>query len=663
MNKLLIAVLLLLVPNLFWAQSSVPDTVVLTEVVLYINSGENPALNQYQTTRQNGIEDVLERLPGLSLIRRGNYAPDVMIHGMRNEQVGITIDGMQIFGACTDRMDPVTSYVETNNLDQVNQGEGSSSAGCHTANIGGGLNLGLKTPAFTPGIKGTLGSGYVSNGNGFNNLLNLNASNKKFAANVNAIYRKQNNYTDGNGKEVLYTQYEKINVATNLSWRMSDKQLLRFNFILDDAFNVGYAALPMDVAYAKAKIMGLTYTWFPNGFAKKVDAKIYYNTISHAMDDSQRPDVAIRMDMPGYSNTWGAFVEATSTQRGKHEWFAKAEAFSNFRHAEMTMYPPNTEEPPMFMLTWPDVRKTSTLLFGQHTFTLNKKWQSTLKMRLQLDFNDITTEAGKSYMEPFGYQGASSYILPFAQLNVLYKISESAVLNLATGYSSRGPSTSEQYAFYLFNAYDGYDYIGMPSIKKEQSVSAEMAYKWHNKTWQFAWTAYGYYITDYILGITDATLDAMTIGAHGVRVYNNIAHAQILGSDISAQANLNKWIQILGKVGYTQGKLSDGSNLPLMPPLHGNLSAKTTYKTWEFMAELEWATAQNKVNLNYGDAKTPGYGVGNLRVLKSFDFTKTALNVEAGVNNIFDAAYRNHLDWGGILRPGRSLYFQITFKF
>ena len=80
------------------------------------------------------------------MFRRGNYAPDIVRHGMRNGQVGITIDGMQIFGACTDRMDPITSYVEANNLNSISTND--QGQGCHTANIAGGVDLKLKEPAF-----------------------------------------------------------------------------------------------------------------------------------------------------------------------------------------------------------------------------------------------------------------------------------------------------------------------------------------------------------------------------------------------------------------------------------------------------------------------------------------------------------------------------------
>ena len=44
------------------------------------------------------------------MVKRGSYAWEPLINGMATERTVITIDGMRIFGACTDKMDPITSY-------------------------------------------------------------------------------------------------------------------------------------------------------------------------------------------------------------------------------------------------------------------------------------------------------------------------------------------------------------------------------------------------------------------------------------------------------------------------------------------------------------------------------------------------------------------------
>jgi iron complex outermembrane receptor protein len=37
--------------------------------------------------------------------------------------------------------------------------------------------------------------------------------------------------------------------------------------------------------------------------------------------------------------------------------------------------------------------------------------------------------------------------------------------------------------------------------------------------------------------------------------------------------------------------------------------------------------------------------------------------IDCGIENIFDVAYKEHLDWGKVSRPGRNLYIQVSYSF
>jgi iron complex outermembrane receptor protein len=39
------------------------------------------------------------------------------------------------------------------------------------------------------------------------------------------------------------------------------------------------------------------------------------------------------------------------------------------------------------------------------------------------------------------------------------------------------------------------------------------------------------------------------------------------------------------------------------------------------------------------------------------------MEIQAGVENILDKQYHEHLDWGNINRPGRNVYAQIKIFF
>lgn len=62
------------------------------------------------------VDEFLSSSDNISFIKRGAYAWEPLLNNMSTERSTVTIDGMHVFGACTDKMDPITSYVESNNL-------------------------------------------------------------------------------------------------------------------------------------------------------------------------------------------------------------------------------------------------------------------------------------------------------------------------------------------------------------------------------------------------------------------------------------------------------------------------------------------------------------------------------------------------------------------
>ena len=81
------------------------------------------------------------------MIKRGNYAWEPTINNMVSDRINVTIDGMQIFGACTDKMDPITSYVDTSNLSEVHISSGQQ-GNENGQTIGGSINLKLDRSNF-----------------------------------------------------------------------------------------------------------------------------------------------------------------------------------------------------------------------------------------------------------------------------------------------------------------------------------------------------------------------------------------------------------------------------------------------------------------------------------------------------------------------------------
>ena len=113
------------------------------------------------------IERLIQRTEGANIISRGNFAQDPMLRAYKNSQINVTLNGMRMFGACTDRMDPITSYAETSNLESISVSHGGN-ADLNANALGGALNLNLKEASLsgTPKTRGWMGASLASNKNG-----------------------------------------------------------------------------------------------------------------------------------------------------------------------------------------------------------------------------------------------------------------------------------------------------------------------------------------------------------------------------------------------------------------------------------------------------------------------------------------------------------------
>ncbi len=330
----------------FYAQQTPVDSLKLIHLneVVVISAGKQLD-HQKQRKPLSTLDEFLESSRSINMVKRGAYAWEPTMNDMASERLAVTIDGMQIFGACTDKMDPITSYVDVSNLSEAQIGSGQQGA-VFGNTIGGGINLKLDKSNFKPtGWNGSLETAFESNNSMRVFGGELNYSDEKFYLNTDAIYRKADNYSDGGDREVKFSQFEKYNFSVNSGYKLAATKSISATLIYDEANDVGYPALTMDVSLARAVIGSFSFnqdTLFSN--FSNWESKVYYNKIKHTMDDTKRPDVPIHMDMPGWSETAGFYTQANFNKE-KHHFFFKWDGFYNKSYAEMTMYPTNSNEP------------------------------------------------------------------------------------------------------------------------------------------------------------------------------------------------------------------------------------------------------------------------------------------------------------------------------
>ena len=323
-------------------------TINLDEVILI---SARKALDYHRQPKPlSTLDEYLESSKKVDMVKRGAYAWEPTLNNMFSERLSVTIDGMRIFGACTDKMDPVTSYVDVSNLSKAHIASGQQGAE-HGTTIGGAIDLELDRGNFKEtGLYGGLETGFESNNQMSVVGAELNYSDSKFYLDTDIIYRKAENYFAGGDKEVQFSQFEKYNVSANGGYKIAEGRALTTSLIFDEARDVGYPALTMDVSLARAIIASIGFEQdILSGSLRDWKSKIYFNKVTHVMDDTKRPDVPIHMDMPGWSDTYGFFSQALLKLK-KHQFLFKADGYYNKSLAEMTMYPNDPNELPCLCL-------------------------------------------------------------------------------------------------------------------------------------------------------------------------------------------------------------------------------------------------------------------------------------------------------------------------
>ncbi|MGJ1361141.1 TonB-dependent receptor plug domain-containing protein [Sphingobacterium spiritivorum] len=634
---------------------SLQEVIVIGQRSLYDNSTKPLAT----------LDNYLEKSGAVNMIRRGSYAWEPFLNGMATERSVITIDGMRIYAACTDKMDPITSYVEITNLAKANIHSGSAgSTGGST--IAGTLDLVRKRGSFgQSALNGMAFSGFETNNKQkiFGGALNY--SHPKFFSDVDFTIRDASNYRAGGGEEIQYSQFTKYNISAQAGYKLKEHQQIEASLIYDKAVNVGYPALPMDVSLAKAIIGSVSYTrHHKSPLIYQWQTKLYYNDVKHVMDDTKRPNVPIRMDMPGWSKTAGFYsiLQGTSS---RHDWKANISGHYNKSLAEMTMFSNTSNERDMFMLTWPGVKTYYGDLFFEDNYSLSDKWNVALSAGLAVHNNNVDNQFGLESLRIFYPEMTSSRTRFLKRLSASIKYDAANwIYTFGTAYGERAPSVSEGYGFYLFNSFDRFDYIGNPNMYNERSksINASMAYKKASFTAKFSGSYF--YINNYILGRPRSDLSVMTIGGNGVKVYEQLKYAVILNTSLDVGYQITKELLWTSQVVYRRGTGENGLSLPLMQPFTYNSVVSFTRKSFSADASVNGSTSHTKYNSEFGEKGLPAYAIFNLSFANRFKLDdEQALILKTGVENLFDRNYTTFADWNRIPRIGRNFFINLIWNF
>ena len=661
----------LLLSTIFLSDTIATEPQRLDEVVVVSRrqGGKRSAKGQVAS-----IDEHLQELNHVELVRRGSYAWEPMVNNMQTERLSTTVDGMKIFYACTDKMDPVTSYVESGNLQSISLNSGLDGNPQATGNIGGALDLRLRKAGFINdnefyelhelhSTMATATAGYEANGH-----LQVYGADGAYSShsvyvNGGAFYRHADNYKAGGGKELDFSQFQKVNAFVNGGLRLAEHDITEATFIFDRATDVGYPALNMDVAKAEAFITSLSYKHlFQDNRIESWETKVYYNHITHVMDDTKRPDVEIHMDMPGKSWTAGAYSLLTGST-GRHSAQLNIDGYYNCLFADMTMYPGGAA--PMYMVTWPDVETLNVGAALADNIRLSSASSLRLSGKLSWQHQRLNNDEGYKALSVFFPGMKQQYHQTTGRIAISYQWTmDNGQWIIGCGWGSRAPTVTEAYGYYLNNTFDQYDYIGNPRLRNESAIEVNTSYQLSilNSQLSIALDANAFFFSNYIIGQFETRLSPMTVAAEGVKVYGNIDYATIANASLSAEWKPVKGLRWSAKGTYSLGRDDEGETLPLIAPLSYQSRLSYTTGALSLLAEVKGHARQAKYGKKYGETETAAWTILNFSANYQFSIINYQLTLRAGIENVFDKYYATYADWCHIPQKGRNIYVNLSFE-
>ena len=614
-------------------------------------------------------EDLLARLPGVRMIQRANFAAEPVVRGYQGGQISLTIDGMPVYGACVDKMDPASSYVEPENLAAVEVSKGASDLG-RGSQIGGAVDLVTERPRFGVPLAAEAEVGVESNGLARRVRGAANWSAGRLAVRASGSYRGSGDYAPGGGDAIETSGYAKRNLAAAATLRLAEGHALTAQLVTDDAWLIGYPALLMDAVLAQARIGSLAYEGRAPGL-DRLDARLYRNRVDHTMDDRYRNVLArevmrgMFMPMGGYSDVLGGRVEAGRTVAGTGLALS-ADVHRLRQFGDMTMYSLFPGIRDMVLLNVGDVEALNAGLTLEARRPLTDRLTVSASGRLDATSRDVGREAMRQLFERrTGDPDVSRrMLLPSVNATASYALSPRTHLRLTLADAGRLPTVVEQYGHYVYNYVDGYFYTGDPDLKPERSRQVELGVAHAGGRVAIEAAVYAHQLSDLVIGLADNEVVGGLAGStYRFRLYDNADRGWMAGGEVSAFARLGAGLEAVASVSAAYGQnLTFDEPLPMIPPVGG--VAALRYDRGGLFGEVEgrWARAQDRVaRFTYAERPTDGFAVFAIRGGWRPDGAASGLRLQAGVENVLDTFYQEHLAISDLAARGRSVYLTVGF--
>lgn len=582
--------------------------------------------------------DTLKTIPGMSIIRKGGIDGDPVFRGMAGSRLGVQLDGETILGGCGMRMDPPTAYVFPASYDRVTLRKGPQTVLAGPGNSAGVVQFESTQPDYSrpaASVRGALTWGSFGRND---QSIHAAAGAVPGYVRAGANHSSAGDYEDSDGRSV-HSEYSRWNTTGALGWTPAPHLSIELSGARSDG-EAAYADRAMDGVKFDRDNLGLRLRKTDIGeILQSVDAQAYYNYVDHVMDNFSLRTFTPTMMMPNpaVSNpdreTTGGRVAFTLTPQAETSLTLGADAQRNIHTLRSTMN--ETLMPYAAMPRVKDAEFTQVGVFGEGTRELSPQrrliagvrvdaWQAEKNVP-DLSRDDTLPGGFVRYEHDLG--GATAY--------------------LGLGHAERFPDYWE-----IIGGSPAKPDATFDLIDAEKTTQVDVGVTYARGPVKAALSLFANQIDDFILSqpaLAQRTrnIDARTFGGEA-------------GIDYAFAGG---WTAT-GSLAYVRGT-NETDSLPLaqMPPFEARLGLSYGSGSWVAGGLLRMVASQNRVAPGQGNIVGQDIGPSDGFVVVSlnagYQLTSFA-KVSAGIDNLFDETYAEHISRSGAAIAGYPVTTRVN---
>ena len=620
---------------------------------------------QNAKTSSNIVDALSKSVPSIDMSRRSGSENDILIRGQKRDNISIDMDGVKMYGAGPNRMDPPISNILASQIQSIEVIEGPYDIE-NFGTLSGGIKIKTKKPSKK--IQGSLHTSFgsfdyrkfgatISGGSDKIRVLltgNIESSNQYKDANGDTLTQQvQNTAVFSSQYKTKYKDlkaYDKRSLSTKAFANLTKNQELQLSYTANRSSNILYPNAPMDGEYANSDIYSIAYNVKDlSSKYKNANIKYYYSSVEHAMNTKYKN--ASNMANMDITNSLQSSMQGLKLKNtlmiNNHKILIGLDISRRDWSGE-------------YLNTTTQAYKADSISYTQ---TINKA----LFIKIDKTYGDFDTSLAMRYdsTEITNAKKLPKKDYSALNLNIIstYHINDNNKLFAGFGKASRVPDARELYFIKAGNM------LGTPTLDQTTNNEFDLGYKNNYNDFKLKIKLFYSILKNYIYIKKGSTTNAF---------YN--IDANIFGGEFSGTYYINDEISLDTMASYKRGlKTSPLANqtdkdLADIAPLRGKVSLNYEYKNNSIASiELQASDKWSNIDSDNGEQVLSAWSVINMKVKhsinKKFDFTM-------GVNNLLNQNYaisNTYADLSIIVsgtskailinEPGRYIYTNLDFRF